>query len=113
MIEFTLIAKLWRVHSIAYAPAQARVKITDDFLMKRITIGMAAMCLYSLVASIIDPLKKVRITSPKAVLDEYGTEHFVEISECPWNSEVWYPIGFVVITALICVCAMATQVRDR
>ncbi|GMH63819.1 hypothetical protein TL16_g03810 [Triparma laevis f. inornata] len=111
LIEFTLIAKLWRVHSIAYAPAQARVKITDDFLMKRITIGMAAMCLYSLVASIIDPLKKVRITSPKAVLYEYGTEHFVEISECPWNSEVWYPIGFVVITALICECAMATQSR--
>jgi len=111
LIEFTLIAKLWRVHSIAYAPAQARVKITDEFLMKRITIGMGVVTLYSLVASIIEPLHKIRITSPDAVLDEFGTEHYVEISECPWDSTIWYPIGFIVITALIVVCAMATQSR--
>ena len=112
LIEYTLIAKLHRVHTIAYAQAMQRKKITDSFLLKRIFVAMLVTCLYTLVASIMAPLYKQPFQSPEPDLDKYGTEHYSEISECPWmKDQIWTPLAFIVIGALICVCAMATQSR--
>ena len=90
-----------------------QVKISDAYLLKWIGGGMAALTLYMIIATALDPLMREPVISPNAVIDEFGTKHFVQISECGWveGSSLYYPVLFVVLTSLVAVCAMATQSR--
>ncbi|GMI17662.1 hypothetical protein TrLO_g10538 [Triparma laevis f. longispina] len=113
LVMLTLLAKLYRVKTLAFAKANKKVKVTDGFLLVRIAVAMVLLIIYLGAASWIERIKLLnRVTEDVMRTDSKGTKYYYEIQACSYfETIVWLPLYFMQLVLIFLVAIMAFQTR--
>ncbi|GMI01676.1 hypothetical protein TrST_g10380 [Triparma strigata] len=113
LVKLVLLAKLYRVKTLAFAKANKKVKVTDGYLLVRIAAAVVLLIAYLTAASWIERIKlEKKVTEDVMKTDSKGTKHFYEIQQCQYSETiVWLPLYFVHLALIFLVAILAFQTR--